>query len=573
MDFDNLSNDQSLYLIYEDFLKYSNENIAGIIHDVLKNDILPKFIILQIKCKNITLIQLMWFILKKYEYSRSIINTAMIDLILSSFDDNIIFFEMFKWYEEFGYNDKDISHNLTLALYMQLRKYPKLKSYLYNIIIRINNEKTVYDRSIFFIHDEVDIIKQYFTKSPEMIYSMTIRCYQYNAINTLKQLQYKNKIKFFDMEWYLLDPDVFDKHMIDTKRNPFDNEEFTQKWIEYICSSLRWDYIPLIINKLTQPMWKCLINSFYRGYLTVTFIQVLFHQMKINNIPYEKLQSKSLLFHNSDNLDYLKEINVLHLYINNTKLKIAPTFPTISNIAIETTVLSIPTMLVVFTEKNIAALTEIIHDSSLHLSTKYYNQVSYIDNLLEKNQLGWDDKQIKSYTNFKLIMQRLLDEANKYQELCNNYNSFVPICSNNLPQGYQLRYINKLLLQYNTIKIKMFQEKFKLQYDILTNLRIEYITTIRKDTNTKLDPSIRFTLPENASIYDQFKNLIENSENTEFIHEDRNNFWVNELNDNKFIQNIVRNMLKKYHVPIQQITPILYNYYFYYATEEHFFLE
>jgi hypothetical protein len=29
----------------------------------------------------------------------------------------------------------------------------------------------------------------------------------------------------------------------------------------------------------------------------------------------------------------------------------------------------------------------------------------------------------------------------------------------------------------------------------------------------------------------------------------------------------------KHNVPIQKITPILYNYYSYYATEEHFFLE
>jgi hypothetical protein len=121
--------------------------------------------------------------------------------------------------------------------------------------------------------------------------------------------------------------------------------------------------------------------------------------------------------------------------------------------------------------------------------------------------------------------------------------------------------------------MKLFQSKYEKQYNILITLRQDYIKRIRKDTNTNLDPSVVFTPPENSTIYDQFKNLIENSENVEFIHEDRNQFWINKLSDNKLIQRIVRNMLQKYHVAIQEITPVLYNYYFQYATEEHFFLE
>lgn len=91
MNDDNLSKENSINLICEDLLERSNEHITDILYSILQNDLLPNFIILQIKCKNIIFLQLLWFVFKKYDYSRFIINKAMIDLILSSFDDNIVF--------------------------------------------------------------------------------------------------------------------------------------------------------------------------------------------------------------------------------------------------------------------------------------------------------------------------------------------------------------------------------------------------------------------------------------------------------------------------------------------------
>jgi len=574
MNDDNLTREESINLICEDLLKLSNEKITNIIYNILLNNLLPNFIILQIKCKNITLLQLLFLILKKYDYSRFIINKAMIDLILSSFDDNIVFFEIFKWYEEFSYSDESVTPNITIVLYMHARKFPKLNSYLHTIINRIISPHAIYNRSIFFIHDESNIIKPFFSKDPNITKDIIIRSYQYNATNTLNQIQYKNKIKFFDMEWYLLDPDVFNKHMIASKRNPYENEQFCINWMEYICSALRWDYLPLIVNNMTQPMWKILITTFYKGYITIPFTQILFHQMKLNNIPYEKLQSRTLLFCESDLITYLKKINVYHLFSNkNNKLKLVPKPPSMTDNALDVTVMSVSSMMVIFSTKNISALSEIIFDSSLHLSTKYYDEIKYIDNLLNTNQLGWDEDNIKLYTNYKLIMQRILDEVNILQDLYNEYNSFLPVYQNNLPYPYQLRYINKLLNKYKTLKMKLFQNKYNTQYEILTKLRYNYIKKIREDTNTNLDPAIIYTPPEISSIYDQFKNLIENSENVELIHEDTNQFWIDELSDHKLIQRIVRNMLKKYYVAIQEIIPVLYNYYSHYATEEHFFLE
>lgn len=563
--------DECIHDIYQDLLKYSNENIANLVSYNIELDIIRNFLFLQIKGKNTDLLQLLWYVFKKYDYMRYLINDSMIDLLIASFDDSITFFEIFKWYEEFGCNTNKVSSNITTALYIQANKYPDLKKCIIQIINQINNKDSVQNRTIFFIHDETDVIKPYLPKEKELLNRMILRCYQYDSINTLKQIQYKYKIKFFDIEWYLMTPLVFNKHMESCNRNPYENETFCNSWIEYICTALHWDYLPSIINKMTYPMWRKLSNYFYMGYLTPTFIRVLFHQMKLNHIPYEKLKSNTLKFMESDYVEYLKEINTYDLFANTKGLVIRNT--SLSETALETTVVSVVSMLVIFNEKRIDALTDIIFDSSLNMSRKYINEIKYIDELLTNDQLGWDVKLIKTYENFKLIMKRIMDEADLSQDLVNKYNSFLPLAHNNMPCTYQLRYLNHFINLYNKITIKKFKTEFKMIYDSCIQLKYEYIKEIRKDINSKLDHKTLFVLPESASIFDQFKNLIENCDSCDYTKEYTNKFWIDELSDNKLIRNIVRNMLVKYHVPIQEITPILYNYYTYYATEEHFFLE
>jgi hypothetical protein len=366
-------------------------------------------------------------------------------------------------------------------------------------------------------------------------------------------------------------PECFNKHMDNINRNPYENETFCNAWIEYICTALHWDYLPSIIIKMTNPMWRKLSNYFYMGYLTPVFIRVLFHQMKLNHIPYEKLKSNTLKFMESDYTEYLKETNTYDLFKNTKGLVIRNT--SLSEIALETTVISVVSMLVIFTEKRIDALTDIIFDSSLNMSKKYTNEIKYIDELLTNNQLGWDTKLIKTYENFKLIMKRIMDDADLSQDLVNKYNSFLPLAHNNMPYTYQLRYLNHFINIYKKITIKKFKDEFKMIYDSCIKLKHEYLKELRKDTNTKLDHNIIFVLPECSTIFDEFVNLIENCDNYDYSKEYNNKFWIDELSDNKLIRNIVRNMLSKYHVPIQVIIPILYNYYSYYATEEHFFLE
>ena len=290
MKLDNL-NYTILESIYFDILKISSNTIAKSVYDCLKNNILDKYIILQIKNGNIIFLQLLWTIFKKYEYVKNIISSNMINFIISSFDNKKAFFEMIKWFEEFGYDDKDVSSTIVVALYIHSVKYPIIKNKIIHIIDRLNSKDSVHNRPIFFIHDEVDIIKKHLTNDNIITNQMFIRCYQYDSINTLKQLQYKNKVKFFDMTWYLLSPPVFNDYMKKMDKNPYEEDGFNISWIDYISLSDHWDYLPTMVSNMTYPMWKRLIIYFYMGKLTLQFVQVLFHQMKLNHIPYEKLKS------------------------------------------------------------------------------------------------------------------------------------------------------------------------------------------------------------------------------------------------------------------------------------------
>jgi hypothetical protein len=312
------------------------------------------------------------------------------------------------------------------------------------------------------------------------------------------------------------------------------------------------------------------------GKLSLIFVQVLLHQMKLYHIPYEKLKSNTLLFNNKSHcVPYLIALNIYKLYStdnNESGKKVVP-IPLLSGNALETSVCSVPSMIAIFTEKRIDALAEIVFDSCTNMSKKYISELKYIDELLNTNQLGWDEKIIQTYNNFKLIMQRIIDEANMTQLILNKYNSFIPIVMNDLPPSFQLRCVNEMLIMYSKIKIKLFKNELEKIYNTCMTLKHECIKVFRKETLCELDPKQIFVLPENPSIFDEFVNLIENSGCTEYIYEGQNKHWIKELHDNKTIQNIVHNMLFKYYVPIQEIIPILYRYYSYYATDEHFFLE
>ena len=60
--------EECIIYIYEDILKLSDENIASLVYQTIKNDILIKFLFVQIKNKNLSFLQLLWFVFKKYDY-------------------------------------------------------------------------------------------------------------------------------------------------------------------------------------------------------------------------------------------------------------------------------------------------------------------------------------------------------------------------------------------------------------------------------------------------------------------------------------------------------------------------
>jgi hypothetical protein len=89
--------DECINNIYQDLLRYSNEKLANLFSYNIELDIIINFLFLQIKGKNTDLLQLLWYIFRKYDYMRYLINDSMIDLLIASFDDSITFFEIFKF--------------------------------------------------------------------------------------------------------------------------------------------------------------------------------------------------------------------------------------------------------------------------------------------------------------------------------------------------------------------------------------------------------------------------------------------------------------------------------------------
>jgi hypothetical protein len=60
---------------------------------------------------------------------------------------------------------------------------------------------------------------------------------------------------------------------------------------------------------------------------------------------------------------------------------------------------------------------------------------------------------------------------------------------------------------------------------------------------------------------------------TNFDYQKHDNQYIELLKDNSKIQTVVKKMLNEFSVPLQNISPIIYNYYNLYTEEENFFLE
>ena len=106
--------------VYNNLVKYTNNKIINFVCDSIENDIIINFLFLQIKGVNIPFIKLLFHTFKNSPYMRDLINNSMIELLIASFDDSNIFFEMFTWFQEFGYNSNTINPNIITVLYIRI---------------------------------------------------------------------------------------------------------------------------------------------------------------------------------------------------------------------------------------------------------------------------------------------------------------------------------------------------------------------------------------------------------------------------------------------------------------------
>jgi hypothetical protein len=529
----------------------SSDNICEFIN---KGE-LTQFLILLIKNKNCTLLQFLWTVFKDFDKMRQTINTSMIHLLLSSLDENITFFEMFKWYEEFGSSGNSISSNIITVIYIKGITYPILKPSIMKLISNQDNADNVNNRTIFFIYDEIDIIKPYINNKMEDIKRCMIRSYWYDAINTLIEIQKINNIPFYSIGWYLLSTPVFNQVISQYNHNIYDNIPFSNNFAKYMCVSNRWEFLPNVLPKLTESMWKHIKTYFYMGFLTTRFVTVLFHQLKKHNISITKLKSNVLEFNpTSEYVEYLKQNNYYTTFsTEKQRNKVKEELDFLKDDILDASIVSATTMMVIFDENNFNALNEIVFDCSLYLSNRYNTEINYVDSLLKNDDLGWDKKMIDTYNKFKKLMSYIIDQGNIGQELATKFNAYLPLESIEFNTPYKLRIINSMISTYSKLKIKKFQEEYNMIY---TNC-IAFKVTLVNEINILSGFYINTKTTHENSINKLLLDLIENCDNYTFSKRHCNQNILDLLKYNTYIQCLVKLMLDIFQIPIQDILPVL----------------
>jgi hypothetical protein len=537
-----------------------NEESSNSICEFITKCELSQFLLLIIKNKNCVLLQFLWYVFKEFNCIRKIVNNSMIHMLLTSLDDTIIFFEIFKWYNEFGCDANLLSINIITLIYLKGINYPKIKPLIMDIIVRLNNFENVRDRTVFFIYDELSIIKPFITNNIDNIKRMMIRSYWYDSVDTLCEVQRQVKLSFFSIGWYLLSVPAFNHIVLKNNINIYEDVSFSCNFANYICISNRWEYIPYIIRKLTDRMWKRIQLYFYCGSLTIEFVTVLFHQIKKQNIDINKLISSSLQFNShSKFVQFLKDNNYYNIFISNkNKTKTKELFEAVESLKdeiLDASIIAVSPMMVIYTEKNFDALYEISFDCSLNLSNRYKSEIKYIDSLLENDDLGWDKNMIDRYSEYKKYMNYIFDQLNIGNELVTKFNSYLPLEHLEFNPPYRLRIINNIISIYNKLKIKKFQEEYNKVYENCIAIKIDIVNNM----NILTEYHIQNKLKKDPIIVD-FLDLIENSSNYSFTKSNKNNDVINLLKHNPQIQSKVKFMLDHLQLPIEEILPILQKY-------------
>jgi hypothetical protein len=527
-----------------------NEDDASSICKFIYDNQLLQFLLLLIKNKNIPLLQFLWSIFKEIDDVRFLINECMIYMLIASLDDNICFFEMFKWYEEFGCHTKNISSNTITALFLKGAVFPQIKPLIIKLINTLDNSDNINNRTIFFMYDEVDIIKSCIKNEAETIKRFMVRCYWFDSINTLIKIQNTIKLPFFGVGWYLLSTPAFNQILTKFNKTFYEHDNFANNFANYLCLSNRWEFLPSIIQNVTQGMWNKLSLYFYMGRLTETFVCVLIHQMNKHKIPLIKLRSNVLYFnHTSKYVNFLK-INKYYdtFSTEGLKDKIIKPVDSFVNGILDSSLSAVTPLMVIFECNNIEAIHEIVFDCSLYLSNRYKSEIKYIDSLLSNNDLGWTNKMIDTYTDFKLKMNEIINEGHLGQKLVTKYNSYLSLETSGYSAPYKLKIINSIINMYNTLKIDKFKEEYKFVYNTCINIKETIITELKiimKDVFSKPLP-----------IDKDFINLIINDDNYNYIN---NNYHtvLDLLKYNTDIKIKVEFMVEILQVPISSILPIL----------------
>lgn len=527
-----------------------NEDDALSICKFIFDNQLLQFLLLLIKNKNMNLLQFLWTVFKEIDDVRFLINECMIYMLLASLDDNITFFEIFKWYEEFGCHTENISSNTITALFLKGAVFPQIKPLIIKLIKTLDNFENVNNRTIFFIYDEVDIIKPYIKNEAENIKRFMIRCYWFDSVNTLIKIQNTVKLPFFGVGWYLLSTPAFNQIMTKFNKKFYEHEDFANNFAKYLCVSNRWEFLPTIIQNITQGMWNKFSLYFYMGRLTDTFVCVLFHQMNKHKIPLTKLKSNILYFnHTSKYIEFLKINNYYDIFkTEGLKDKIIKPVDSFADGILDASLPVVTPLMIIFECNNIDAIHEIVFDCSLYLSNRYKSEIEYIDSLLSNNELGFTDKMKKTYTDFKLIMNEIINDGHLGQKLVTKYNAYLPLETSGYSAPCKLKIINSIINMYNNLKIKKFKEEYNFIYNTCINIKetiIIELKLIMKDAFSK-----------SSSIDKDFVNLIVNDDNYNYLNNNYQNV-LDLLKYNTDIQAKVQFMVEILQVPIVSILPIL----------------
>ena len=574
--YSNLENVFSKELVY---------TIANIIYQGSTYD----FLIEQIRSDNVKIMKILLPIFKREKYMRMALPKCSIYLLLGAIQNPEMFEEMFLWVEEFGFDTKYINEKtnyLYIVLYNHCHDKPKIRAKIIEYMNKTLDVTNINKHSNyhFFNNDDAKVVLPFATNI-ESITNLISCAHKFDAINILMEIDSKatkskfakERTNFYGIAWYFLSPTAFYKVMELKNINPYENKQFVIQWISYICYMSRWDYLPSMIQSLTDDMWNIMAQYFYDGKLTLCFVMTLVHLMDKYKIPISNLKLDYKYFPpNSNYAQFLKDTFRYNTFTTEgDKDKVyKPLNVAMSEMAWNSSVNTIPVMFEVSMSKEAVILPEILGEMLIEICHKYKTEKDYIETLIYDDLLGWDKKMMDNYKKFNKFIEDVQEDARFARTVINKWNSFFSIEYSDLPDPYKLRYVNEILQEYPKIKYQYYKDDLKLPYEKAIQIKKLTLGVLRNYYKCPVkDPNEFYILPECATVIEKFIDLIENSKEYKHTYSHLNEHYINMLKDCEPLQIMVKVLITRFFVPLQDITSIVYNVYGDYAKEEYYFLE